>query len=195
MDASVDEDEVVEKLETMISSDISLTAILRLVCLFSLVRGAISTGKYDQWSTLIQQKHGTKGLHCMMRLSELGILKIRSRTWTKSGESESFDLFQRICIDFNLLDMELSDHLAYVTGGYAPISCRIVEEIGRCGNWLEKDSTIKLLKGARIELTTCKGTKRKKVKSSKKRAIVVCILGGITQTEIAGLRWLSTICK
>nr|CCA26002.1 vacuolar protein sortingassociated protein putative [Albugo laibachii Nc14] len=192
-DASVDEDEVYQKLENRIISDISLTSIFRLICLFSLVRGGLAPKKIAQCNSLIQQKHGTIALQCIKRLLELGILKVRSNTRRNIELSEALVNFQLICKNLNLIELNACDHLAYVTGGYAPISCRLAEEIGRCGNWLEIDSTMKLLKGARVEMTTCTETRIQTTHSLKTRVIVVCVLGGITHTEIAGLRWLSTI--
>ena len=99
-----------------------------------------------------------------------------------------------------LVEVYNPTNMAYVTSGYAPLSCRIVESMIRMG-WSETANAVRAIPGPAVDTTQSKkniggGFEQKNTtpandtENPRRKVLLVCVLGGITHMEIAALRLL-----
>ncbi|EFA77569.1 Sec1-like family protein [Heterostelium album PN500] len=82
--------------------------------------------------------------------------------------------------------------MAYVYSGYAPLSCRLVQQAIRPGGWKAIEETLRLLPGPTFEeIQPLPQGATTNVKSDRKPITLVYFIGGVTFAEISALRFLS----
>ena len=98
--------------------------VLRLLCLQSLANNGIKAKQFDQLRREVLQTYGCELIFTMDNLEKLGLFKPYSRR----GPGLDWPAMRK---QFKLLEEEVEvskpTSIAYVSSGYAPLSCRIVE--------------------------------------------------------------------
>ena len=176
-------------IEKAIARGEPLAKVLRLVCLQSLCYGGFKQTKFDQIRRELLQTYGYEYMFTLDILERLGIFT-RVPYWDWKSLNRTFSL----CTDE--VEVENPNNIAYVTSGYAPLSCRIAESMIRVG-WQQTANALRAIPGPAVDtvqsrkgaMTADEGPVPVNSKL-KRRVIMVCIIGGVTQMEIAALRLL-----
>ena len=130
-----------ETMEELISRDIPLPTILRMLCLESTVFGGIRPRDLENFKRQILHAYGYQHLLTLDRLEKMELLQPRSSasalllpvgggsqsaTGTKTNYAYMRKEFMLINDEYNETDPE---DISYVFSGYAPLSVRIVQSI------------------------------------------------------------------
>lgn len=205
-------DDALEDIQEMIFRHEALPRVLRLLCLYSVVHNGLTRPEMERMKLHLVRTYGHEIVFSFENLERLGLFYERRASCGESnggGEGSSPDpgsdsLFQFVADALGVIDLDINIEnprsAAFVTSGYAPISCRLVEEILKMDSWRAIDTVMNNLHGPRAEMSLVnedEGQKKKKKKtmSKKKRVMVVCFVGGVTYLEVAALRWLSQFCE
>jgi len=94
--------------------------------------GGIRSAKYEQLKRLIVQNYGFQEAFTLMTLERLGAIRRKDGILSVVGaESSSSSLWQLQRKQLKLINENVNmlrpDDIAYVTAGYAPLSCRLIE--------------------------------------------------------------------
>ncbi|KAL9105710.1 MAG: hypothetical protein Q9227_009150 [Pyrenula ochraceoflavens] len=130
-----------DSIEEMISRDVSLHTILRLLCLESTVSGGLRTRDLDLFRRLILHAYGYQHLLTLDTLEKMELLQPRSSVnasllplpGTSASSSASSTktnyayLRKALRLIVNEVDEQKPDDIAYVYSGYAPLSIRIIQ--------------------------------------------------------------------
>ena len=130
--------------------------ILRLLALHSLSQGGIRASRYDAIRREIVQSYGFEMLLTLDNLEKVGLLKRRESRWveTSSSSSHEWDVLNRtLNLTAERVETLNPTDMAYVTSGYAPLSCRLVEAIGRHGGWNQIREALDVLPGPSFQFT------------------------------------------
>lgn len=216
-------DDTLEDIQEMVFRHEPLPKVLRLLCLFSVVHDGLSKHELERIKLHLVRTYGHELVFSFENLERLGLLYQQRAATDNTRESDvnrfptvaepgkpaangARSVFQLVTQELQVIDLDINienpKSAAFVTSGYAPISCRLVEEILKVGNWRAIDAVMNYFHGPRAEMSLDseddeKKPKKKKKKSSskKKRVVVVCFVGGVTFVEIAALRWLAQFCE
>lgn len=211
-------DDTLEDIQEMVFRHAPLPKVLRLLCLYSVVHDGLPKQELERIKLHLVRTYGHELVFSFDNLERLGLLfEQRAATdsenevngvlsepgKTRNGARGS--VFQLVTQTLQVIDLDINienpKSAAFVTSGYAPISCRLVEEILKVHTWRAIDSVMNHFHGPRAEMSLDSedddDTKKKKKKqnSKKKRVVMVCFVGGVTYVEIAALRWLAQFCK
>jgi hypothetical protein len=173
-------DEVIARKEPM-------TRVLRLLCLRSLTSNGIKPKQYEQLCRDFLQTYGYEHLSTLRNLRRLGLFRpvtgtARSSPWTNVRRS----------LNLVVEDLDEKDprDIAYTFSGYAPLSCRLVEQALRPSGWSNIEEVTRVLPGSTFneQQELPKGVSGGE---GKRRVVVVYYIGGVTFAEIAALRFLA----
>lgn len=184
---AVGSDSVLDEIQELIFRHEPLPKVLRLLCLYSVANNGLSSQDLERMKLQLIRAYGQALLFSFDNFERLGLLQERN----KHGGGG----FGRVAELLGVIDLEVDSQdpksMAFVTSGYAPISCRLIEELLTQGDWLAIEKAMAYLPGPRAELSLATN-KKKKVKKGTKKRMVVCFVGGVTFMELAALRWIST---
>ena len=189
--------------------------VLRLLCLQSLANNGIKAKQFDQLRREVLQTYGCELIFTMDNLEKLGLFKPYSRR----GPGLDWPAMRK---QFKLLEEEVEvskpTSIAYVSSGYAPLSCRIVECFMQRG-WRAMAELVRPLPGPQAYINQSHslagggdgedagagaggaggggaaagagGDDLSRMSLGKKKVMVVFFVGGVTFMEISALRLLS----
>jgi hypothetical protein len=157
--AMLEGDQLYDTLEELVATQAPPVAVLRLLCLQSLTNGGIPAAKFDHLRREVVQTYGYEYLFTLENLEKLGMLRRREVKWMEAtGGNSSFAAARRVLglIDDGVNVLAPKD-MAYVSSGYAPLSCRLVQACGGGKGrhtWASlHTSTLSLLPRPAIEFT------------------------------------------
>jgi hypothetical protein len=206
-----------EMIEDLIASQYPPFRILRLLCLQSLTGGGIKSSRYESLRREVVQTYGYEFLFLLQNLEKIGLLKKRESMWDASS---SFSTIRKhLMLIQEEVDPSHPDDVSYVSSGYAPISCRVIQTA--INGWAGKEEALRELPGRRLDILQCSppedfetilkhrmnsplgvyasekedGTLIHKsgdeIPIEEKPVLIVYFVGGLTYAEIASFRYLS----
>lgn len=178
-----------------------LIGLLRELCLISVSSGGFKPKIFDAIRRDLIQTYGFELLLTISNLEKIGLLtkKESSNHWVNIRK-------QFNCINENSVGNDMND-MAYVTSGFAPLSCRLVQ-YAMNNLWSTKNDVMKLISGATVEINQQIKAKKNILTDNsnsgaggagasgagsgneKRKVVMVYMIGGITWMEIAALRQL-----
>lgn len=194
-------------LDMINSKKYTLERIIRIICLYCIVNDGIDNDIYNILNKQILEHfgNGNKHYHYLFEnLLKCGIIypkNIKYQGYWKANK-KALHLLE----DY---DTESPKDISYIFGGYAPISCRIVEYALSTGlntliqqktknklfrGWKNNDVNNKLLKiGTNFHVTQDYDINRLSSEQyiNMKSTVLIYFVGGITYSEIAALRFLT----
>ncbi|KTW30756.1 hypothetical protein T552_00468 [Pneumocystis carinii B80] len=190
-------------LEELISKNVPITTVLRLLCLESVIFGGIQPKELENFKRELIHAYGYKCILAFSVLEKTGILRPRISNSYKTYNSIS-KAFQLIV---NNVDEHDPDDISYVYSGFAPLSIRIIQSIiqkhslklnfkskGSSSSWNEFEDSLKMLKGElfdEVQKVDNMISFRRLAKIQEKKTTIIFFLGGCTFTEIAALRFIA----
>ncbi|TMW58699.1 hypothetical protein Poli38472_010258 [Pythium oligandrum] len=189
MDRDADSSEILDSIEELIFQHEPLLKVLRLLCLFSVTHNGVPRHELLRLKMHLVRAYGHELIFSFSTLARVGLLV------EKDSNSHDEHVFEDVAEALGLLDVDVNVQnprgAAFVTGGYAPITTRLIEELLKDGSTWESlpGQILHKLPGRRAEITRVQA-QRKKEKHDK-RVMVVCFVGGVTYAEVAALRWLA----
>ena len=201
--------QVSQPLHDIIYKGDELTSVLRLMCLLCAVGGGIPKREFDVLRKEVLNTYGFEHIETFERLQETGVLYEEADRSRRSAFMESKAKLKLLVDDGSKIDAENPDDMHFAYAGYAPWSCRLVEE-ALCGDgWQTRlDSsvpTIHVRQGVAedgsakdtVVKSGWEGTRKKDGESTLKgengsKTVLVMFIGGVTHAEISVLRWLAT---
>jgi hypothetical protein len=180
-------------IEESIARSEPLAKVLRVACLQSLCCGGFRQAKFDQIRREILQTYGYEYMFTLDILERMHLFS-RNVFWEWKSLNRTFSL----CTDE--VEVQNPNNMAYVTSGYAPLSCRIVESMIRTG-WQQTANALRAIPGPAVDTKQSRKTPNVPGKQhnqptaeiagrNKRHVIMVCFVGGVTHMEIAALRLL-----
>jgi hypothetical protein len=196
------------KLEKLIRRDVGVDAILRLLCLTSLVYGAkaLSGAGVDKVLRSLVNRFGPQVVKTVFRLEQAGLLSFHHPGATgagvvseiMSGVGASKSKWPRIREEFRLIleanneNMDPGNALAEAYSGYVPLSIRLVQLLN--SSWKTCADKLGLLRGPAIEIVQeCPVATSGGVATGNSINVAVVFIGGVTYGEMAALRKLSQL--
>ena len=146
-----------DAIEELICADVErqhLYKALRLLCLQSLTAGGVRSNRYDALRRLLVQTYGYDTLFLLASLEKAALLKRRELLTLDAAP-----VWQGICRQLKLVTegdedpAAIRNSIAYVTAGYAPLSARLVENLGRAAGWRGMSDVLRLLPGPMLDFT------------------------------------------
>ena len=171
----------IEYIESCIIRQDPLTSVLRLLCLYSIVRNGLSQSEYDHLRQELIHSYGHFVVLTLKNLEEAGLLKKSNSkiNWSSSPFAVVRKGLNLVVTD--KLDETSTKNMAYVHSGYAPMSCRIIQEAIN-NKW---DQIKTLFKGTEHYDTIGESLSPM---SAPNDVTLVFFLGGCTYAEISALR-------
>ena len=163
-----------------------LDKILSLMILESLTQNGIEN--YAKIKRDILAVYGYQNIFLLRNLETLEWLKEKDKLSLKKIFKSNY---QQISEKLNLFTEDFflgkTDSLSYVHQGYCPISLRLIEKVGE-GGWSEIKDILQLIPGE-----TSFPNNESEIANPKEElnTIFLVFLGGITYTEIEGIRYLN----
>ncbi|KAG4306124.1 hypothetical protein PORY_000112 [Pneumocystis oryctolagi] len=191
-------------IEELLSKNVPITTILRLLCLESVIFGGIQSKELENLKRELIHAYGYKCILAFPILEKTGLLYPRTSSSYKTYNSIN-KAFRLIVNDVNEQD---PDDISYVYSGFAPLSIRIIQCIiqkhllksnfkskNSSFSWDGFENSLKMLKGHLFNETQ-KGDSqminfKKLMKVQEKKTTIIFFLGGCTFTEIAALRFIA----
>ncbi len=186
---------------------LTIIEFLKILCLYCISTGGLTSKFNSKLQSLVIEKYGSKYCFVIENLFSSGML-FTYDTKHKNSWADIKRKFDSIVVDFNETD---PDDIAYIFGGYAPLSCRIIENGLTIPNrlffktkysnviydgWLHKDINKKLCKLKDcLAFNTTQDFNEQILNNDQllqlNSTILLFYVGGITHAEIAALRFLS----
>ena len=142
-------DAAYEQIEEMLATQEPLVQVLRVLCLQSLCNGGIKAKQFDHLRREVLQTYGFELLFTLNTLERLGMLRRKETSWVDTASPwDTIRKAMRLIKED--VDVMNPDDIAYVTSGYAPLSCRLVEAAMRPGGW--SSEAVKLVPGPIAEV-------------------------------------------
>ena len=168
-----------------ISEKKDLYKILNLIIFESLTQGGIKN--YSTLKRDILNIYGYQKIFLFRNLESLGWLKEKDKLFKKMFKTD----FQQINEKFNLINRDFivgkTDDLSYVEQGFCPLSLKLISKAAE-GGWSEIKEALDLIPGKTIFPDNEQEIENP---SEKVNIIFLVFLGGITYTEIEGIRYLN----
>ena len=175
--------DTIDFLETQILKQADISKVLRLLCLQSLVDGNIKQVALDTIKRNIIQAYGFEHLLNLANLEKAKLLKT-------DGDKKYWDNLnkQLRLINAELNNLKEPEDASFAYEGYCPIMVRLVEQIFRKDGWGAIKSSLEAIPGPTIY-------DERKINSynnpQNKHVILVYVIGGVTYSELAGMRYLA----
>ena len=164
-----------------------LKKLLKLMCVESLTQGGIKD--YNNTKKDILTIYGYQNIFLLRDLESIGLLKEKESP--KKGELS----YQQICLKLNLVNEKFTKEnitdCSYLYRGYCPIIVRLIE-LGVEGKWNIMKDTIAKLPG---DILLPSDESEIKKPNKKINTIFIVFIGGITYTEIEGIRYINLKLK
>ena len=163
-----------------------LNKILSLMILESLTQNGIEN--YTKIKRDILAVYGYQNLFLLRNLETLEWLKEKDKiSLKKIFKSNYQQINEKLNLYIEDFFLGKSDNLSYVHQGYCPISLRLIEKVGE-GGWSEIRDILQLIPGE-----TSFPNNEYEIANPKEElnTIFLVFLGGITYTEIEGIRYLN----
>ena len=220
-----------DTIEELISRDIPLPMILRLLCLESCVSGGLRPKELDHFKRLILHAYGYQHLLTFDALEKMQLLHPRASSnallipnaigggGSAEGAKTNYAYLRKA---LRLIVEEVNEQdpndIAYVYSGYAPLSVRLVQCIiqkqhllsitrgasaasssaisSAAHGWQGFEDALKSVRGEtfnRVQKGEEQAVKARHMLAGAggKKTVVIMLLGGITFTEIAALRFVA----
>ena len=194
-----------ETLETQALSDLiygedELTAVLRLMCLRCAAGGGIAKREFDVLRKEVLNTYGFQHIETFERLQEAGILYGKEDR-SRSAFATSRGPMKLLVDDASMIDAENPDDTHFAYAGYAPWSCRMVEEACSAG-WRtrleDRIPTIHVRQALGDDGSARDAVvkdfpmdNRSKTTRLMPRNVFVVFIGGVTSAELAALRFIA----
>lgn len=177
-----------------------LEAVLRLMCLRCAAANGVAKREFDVLRKDVLNTYGFEHIKTLGRLQEAGVLYEREST-TRSAFARSRGPMNLLVDDASKIDADVPDDIHFVYAGYAPWSCRMIEEACSVG-WRtrleDRVPTIHVRQGladdGSADDTVVKDSPTRPARDAGEanaRNIFVMFIGGVTYAEIAALRVLA----
>lgn len=130
-----------DTIEELICRDVSLTIVLRLLCLESCISGGLRPRDLDNFKRLILQAYGYQHLLTLSALEKIGLLQTRASvnvlmnplgvgTGVSEGSKTNYNYLRKLLrLVVDEVNEQNPNDIAYVYSGYAPLSVRLVQSI------------------------------------------------------------------
>lgn len=196
-------------IEDLINEERELYAVLRLLCLSSVVGPGIKAKNLEFVKREVLQTYGYRYLPLLLALQKVGILTRPpgSGSASASGGGGGFASVRRgLRLINDDVDERAPGDIAYVFSGYAPLSVRLVQAVAQkeaflphqaaaqprahpIVGWRGFEDQLAALPGATVDETQAPqpGAEHEPVTNT-----LVFFLGGVTYAEIAALRFMSS---
>ena len=183
VDNDIKSQDVLEYIQTLIGRQAPLNQVLKLLCLQSQVEGGLKPGPLDTIKRDIILTYGFEHSLTLNNLERAGILK-------REGERKIWDTVSKqlklVNPDFN--DLKQPDDASFAYFGFCPILVRLVEQLFKRDGWNGIKSTIDQLPGP-TNYDEKKGNLLSDL--TVRNTVMVYVIGGLTNGEIAAFRYLS----
>ena len=158
--------------------------ILRFICLESISQSGIKSKYYDTLKRDFINTYGFQEIFLWNNLEKMRILKKDDRTYTYYKANKNLNLI------YENVDLMKEDDVSYAYGGYCPITVKLIEKVVK-GGWEKIISALNDLPGE----TYFPENEDRIVNPKGKNFILLVFIGGITYSEIAGIRCLNNQLK
>lgn len=218
--AGVDPSSQHDAIEELIARNAPVEAVLRLICIESLVGQGLKPKDLENFKREILQAYGYHHVLTLDALEKLQLLQSRTTIVASGVARTSYSNLRKV---LKLIVDEVNEHnpddIAYVYSGYAPLSIRLVQCIiqkplmtattkGRrgedglnagvnagAGGWRGFEDVLKSIKGKTFDEFQRGEDKALRARNilngqNEKKVTVVFFVGGCTFTEIAALRFI-----
>lgn len=150
--AGADPSSQLEDMEELVARDTPLREMLRLLCIYSCISGAVKPKEYDQLRRLILHGYGYQHMLTLNNLEKLQLFLSRSSplagmismTGSASGGGSKTNytfLRKQLRLIVDEVQEDEPNDVAYVYSGYAPLSIRLVQCV------LQKQRLLSITKG------------------------------------------------
>eukprot|EP00055_Hartaetosiga_balthica_P011442 m.52018 g.52018 ORF g.52018 m.52018 type:complete len:635 (-) comp7596_c0_seq2:1480-3384(-) len=175
-----------EYIEDCISRQESVLRVLRLLCLRSLITGGFKPDKLEFFRREVLQTYGFEFSLTLDNLAAAGLFVEQTKQSHYADLSRAFGLVADVPEDWTQVE---DYHFVYM--GYCPLSIRIMEQLLDTDHSLLHEYIPDDILKEKQRLPP--GLRPKGSDDSQQRdpVTVVCFVGGVTQAEIAALRFLS----
>eukprot|EP01095_Lingulamoeba_sp_RSL-Kostka_P003505 TRINITY_DN1447_c1_g1_i1.p1 TRINITY_DN1447_c1_g1~~TRINITY_DN1447_c1_g1_i1.p1 ORF type:complete len:624 (+),score=182.50 TRINITY_DN1447_c1_g1_i1:123-1994(+) len=184
-------EDALEYIDELICKLAPIQKILRLLVLQSLTHNGIRQKYLDPIKTSILQNYGYEYIYTLNNLESLGMLKNQTTKPYFTTLRKQLKLFE------DTVDIEKPTDFAYTYSGYAPISCRFVQNTNTAQGWKSMEEILKYLPGPTFEErqqipegAIQLSEDRIQTEGAKSKVTLVFFIGGITYSEISALRFL-----
>lgn len=143
-----------DTIEELISRDVPLTTVLRLLCLESCISGGLRPRDLDNFKRLILHAYGYQHLLTLAALEKIGLLQTRASAnvlmnplgvggGAAEGTKTNYNYLRKV---LGLVVEEINEQnpndIAYVYSGYAPLTIRLIQSI------IQKPHLLTITKGS-----------------------------------------------
>ncbi|KAF0693741.1 Aste57867_15315 [Aphanomyces stellatus] len=170
-------------IEALIWKHTPVDSVLRLLALHSLANGGIPKPVYEHLKTQCLHLYGFEYLHTFENLETMGVLTPAAANGSPFNFVQAWELTGHFDSD-----MSNPDDPSYVTGGYCPLVVKLVQAAIEEDGWTHLEPLLNRLPGPSAVLTA-------PVKPKKTKRVLVVVVGGLTNTEMAALRFLGQRLK
>ncbi|CAK4194368.1 unnamed protein product [Aphanomyces euteiches] len=167
-------------IEALIWKQTPACTVLRLLCLHSLANQGIPKAAYSHLKSQCLNLYGLEYLHVFENLEMMGILTPAAAT-NGLGAVNQIDAWH-LTGHFDC-DPCNPDDPSYVSGGYCPLTVKLVEAALSDEGWKPLEALLNRLPGPSAVLSA-------PVKPKKTKKVLVVVVGGITPLEMAALRFV-----
>ncbi|KAL9643969.1 hypothetical protein ABK040_005437 [Willaertia magna] len=172
----------IEYIESCIIRQDPLPSVLRLVCLYSIVRNGLTQTEYDHLREELVYSYGHFVVLTLKNLEEAGVLR---KSTSKLNWSSPFTTLRKsLSLFVEDLDEQSQKNMAYVHSGYAPLSCRLIQDALNPTKW---DQLKSLFKGTEHYEYIGDEVIPNQLSSD---VTLIYFIGGCTFSEISALRSL-----
>ncbi len=194
-----------DTLETQALSDIiyggdELTSVLRLMCLRCAAGGGIAKREFDVLRKEVLNTYGFEHIETFARLQEVGVL-FEKEDRSRSAFATSRGPMRLLVDDASKIDAENPDDTHFAYAGYAPWSCRMVEEACSTGWRTRLEDRVPTIyvrqalqdDGSAHDVVAKDIPVRNQSKTTTEtpRNVFIMFIGGVTSAEIAALRFIA----
>ncbi|EGG14795.1 Sec1-like family protein [Cavenderia fasciculata] len=208
---------VEEYIEECIMRKELLWRVLKLMSLYSLVKGSINTRLYNRLKMRIVQIYGCEHLITLNNLEKVGLLKEATTSSSSSMDSspmsstdngnnnQSSTIFNWINEELELVKEDIDElepkDIGFVHSGYAPLSCRLIQHAfsRKLDGWKGIESILKALPGGPTfeESYPSPSLPQQQINTNSTTTTttttpktIIYFIGGVTRTEISAIRFL-----
>lgn len=177
-----------EYIDEAIARQEPITEVLRLLILATLTKNGFKAKYYDFYRNEILQTYGFHHLSTLERLERIGLFR------RQEGRNVYSTLRKALNLIVEDVNEQVPNDISYVYSGYAPISIRIIEQLGKPNGLKAIESVLSGLPGPlfedRQQLSTGVEQMVRDSDQPRSRVTLIFFIGGVTYTELSALRYL-----